>query len=277
MEAKEEKMKRIKVEKYQGCGNDFLLVLYHKGIDYSLLAKRLCSRRKGIGADGLICVKKKPLEMMIFNQDGSKAPMCGNGIRCFSLYAYNHRYVNKKSFEVLTSIGPYSVTITSFSPISILVNMGKASFDRKLIKVDKDVNLMGYRLLIEGEEYKLYTLFIGTIHTVIFVENPIEVYESSIGEKIANHPFFKEKTNVNFVKVIDKNNIIVRTFERGVGRTLSCGSGCCASFIVAHKEGYVEDEGYAHGGEDKLKISIKDDVFLSGPAYKVFSTYIEER
>ena len=270
-------MKRIKVEKYQGCGNDFLLVLYHKGIDYSLLAKRLCSRRKGIGADGLICVKKKPLEMMIFNQDGSKAPMCGNGIRCFSLYAYNHHYVNDESFEVLTSLGPYSVTITSFSPISILVNMGKASFDRKLIKVDKDINLMGYKLLIDGKEYTLYTLFIGTIHTVVFVENPIEAYESSIGEKICNHPFFKEKTNVNFVKVIDKNNIIVRTFERGVGRTLSCGSGCCASFIVAHKEGYVEDEGYAHGGEDKLKVSIKDDVFLSGPAYKVFSTYIEER
>ena len=270
-------MKRIRVEKYQGCGNDFLLVLYHKGMDYSLLAKRLCSRRKGIGADGLICVKRKPLEMMIFNQDGSKAPMCGNGIRCFSLYAYNHRYVNKKSFEVLTSIGPYSVTITSFSPISILVNMGKASFDQKLIKVDKDINLMGYKLLIDGKKYTLYTLFIGTIHTVIFVENPIEAYESSIGEKICNHPFYKEKTNVNFVKVIDKNNIIVRTFERGVGRTLSCGSGCCASFIVAHKEGYVEDEGYAHGGEDKLKISIKDDVFLSGPAYKVFSTYIEER
>lgn len=271
------KTRRIRVEKYQGCGNDFLLVLYHKGIDYSLLAKRLCSRRTSVGADGLICVKRKPLQMMIYNQDGTIAPMCGNGIRCFALYAYNHHFVNKESFEVNTSLGPYRVTITSFFPISILVNMGKPSFDKKLIKVDKNINLMGYKLMIDGKEYKLYTLFIGTIHTVVFVENIIEAYESSLGEKICNHPFFKEKTNVNFVKVIDKNNIIVRTFERGVGRTLSCGSGCCASFVVAHKEGYVQEEGYAHVVEDKLKISIKDDVLLSGPAFKVFNTYIKER
>ncbi|MGN1295878.1 MAG: diaminopimelate epimerase [Bacilli bacterium] len=269
--------RRIKVEKYQGSGNDFLLVSYRKGIDYSLLAKRLCSRRTSIGADGLICVKKKTLEMKIYNQDGTLAPMCGNGIRCFSLYAYNHQFIKKKSFNVKTSIGTYKVTIMSICPPSILVNMGKAYFDNELVKVNKKINLYGYPLVIEGKEYILYTLFIGTIHTVIFVDNVIEVYESSLGEKICNHPLFKEKTNVNFVKVKDKNNIIVRTFERGVGRTLSCGSGCCASFFVAHKQGYVQEQGFAHVGEDKLKIMIKDEVLLSGPAYKIFETYIEEK
>ena len=190
-------MKRIKVEKYQGCGNDFLLVLYHKGIDYSLLAKRLCSRRKGIGADGLICVKRKPLEMMIFNQDGSKAPMCGNGIRCFSLYAYNHHYVNNESFEVLTSIGPYSVTITSFSPISILVNMGKASFDRKLIKVDKDINLMGYKLLIDGKEYTIEAVAFddsedGKILAEVSYTLPEEEIAINDEEAVAEEPAEKE-------------------------------------------------------------------------------------
>lgn len=259
----------MKFLKMHGCGNDFVIADYEENIDYSSLAIKICDRHIGVGADGLILVKTNPLEMIYYNADGSRAPMCGNGIRCFSLYCYHNKIVSDLKFDVLTLAGIMKIEITSLDPFNVIVNMGKAIYDNKLIKAYDDLSFKGRTIKVNDLDVKIYSLFTGTIHTVIFVDDfSDKVLEYA--KDISDFYLFKEKTNVNFVKVSNKETIYVKTYERGCGWTFACGTGCCASAYVANELGLVNDNANVILKYGSLNINIADNIYMTGPAKIVF-------
>ena len=240
--------------KMHGCGNDCIVIEYAKAIDYSKLAVRLCDRKLGIGADGLIIVKPKPLEMIFYNQDGTRASMCGNGIRCFARYVYLKQLVKKNTFDVLTLAGIMRIKITNEEPFSCLVSMGRPLYNNQMIHVNDDVDSFGRILTINNYHLTIYSFFLGTIHTVIFVDD-LTSDVLKMAKSICENPLFKAKTNVNFVRVIDNHTIELKTYERGVGWTLACGTGACASVVAAERLGLTTGDVLVKltGGNLKIK------------------------
>ncbi len=282
----------IKFEKYHGAGNDFIIVnekeLIEKGIpDYSELAQAICNRRYGVGADGLIILKyvaNMPF-MFFFNSDGSQAPMCGNGIRCFAHYLKNNRIKIENEFVVKTV--PGDLMIQTFmtensEELLVKVNMGKPVFDiKKLINTEKE-QFLKEKIDIDGKEIEISYIFMGTDHSVIFV-NDFQDYDiDELGSKIENYlELFPKKVNVNFVKVYDKNNMEVITWERGAGRTLACGTGVTASAVLARIFGYVDENVKVKVPGGRLFIDYKGegyDAFMTGPSEKIAEgKYLFER
>ncbi|AOR23928.1 diaminopimelate epimerase [Clostridium taeniosporum] len=259
--------------KMQGAGNDFIFIedFNYKIKDECELAKKVCNRHFGIGADGLIIVRKSQnsmAKMVIINSDGSRANMCGNAIRCFGKYVYENKIINKTKFSVETGDGVKEIELTlkENKVEYVKVYMGKPCFDGKYIPLNNLDSLIDKEIVVDNETYNMTTLLIGVPHTVIFEEN--KEYEVNLGEKIEKFNLFKEGTNVNFVKVNDDKHIRVNTWERGAGATLACGTGCCASAVVAKKLGYVSGEKIfvkAPGGTLIIEV-LEDGVYMSGPA-----------
>lgn len=259
----------IKFSKYHGCGNNFVVLDYDNvlHLDFEKLAKHVCDVHVGVGADGLIIVKKDPLEMIFYNQDGSRAPMCGNGIRCFANYVCDQGIVQEDTFDVVTLAGKLKVEVKKGHVFKAKVNMGKPSFDLEKLNLSQYVfDIKEYEL----DGFHLGSLFMGTIHTVMFVDSLDSMDIEKTGNYICNHPMFKEKTNVNFVEIMGESNIRVITYERGVGITKACGTGCCASVVLANDFAKVADVVNVHLELGKLRISYKgEDVYMEGPAEKI--------
>lgn len=264
----------MKLEKYEGLGNTFLITI-ENNIDYSKLAKKVCDNDLGIGADGLIYLNPKLLSVEIYNKDGSIAPMCGNGIRCVSYYLLKNNYINSKIFEINTLDKKKKIEILNYFPFIVNVEMGEVSFECNKTKVNTNQKIIKKDLIIDNKKYIITTLYLTTIHTVIIVNdlNSILDYE---GEQIANHPLFKEKTNVNFVQIIDKNTIKQKTYERGVGWTKACGSGASASSYVVHKYYNLKKNIRVYMEYGYLDIEIKDKVYMIGSASKIGEITLEE-
>lgn len=267
----------MRVVKMHGCGNDFCVIPYEPNKDYKELAIKMCNRKTGIGADGMIVVKNEPLEMLFYNQDGSMAPMCGNGIRCFSKYCYENKLFRGKIFECLTGAGKLSLQVTSDDPFMVKVNMGKPNFQNSMIYASDSMSCFNRVISVNDLDIVTYSFFMGTIHTVIFVDSFHDLV-LKYADDICNHKLFSRKTNVNFVKIIDKSTIEVKTYERGVGWTLACGTGCCASVVAASKLGLTKKNvkvilelGYLN-----IEIDKKDNVFMTGPAVTVFTCDYKE-
>ncbi|MDE6583916.1 MAG: diaminopimelate epimerase [Anaeroplasmataceae bacterium] len=253
--------------KMHGCGNDFCVVEYEADVEYSKRAVELCNRKTGIGADGLIVVKTNPLEMIFYNQDGTRASMCGNGIRCFARYCYEKKLIEGNKFECLTQAGPMQLTITQEDPFMVRVDMGKPVFRNQMIHVSDEINSFGRMLEVDGYHITIYSFFIGSIHTVIFVDGLTSNLLNS-AEKICNNSLFRSKTNVNFVNIIEEKHIEVRTYERGVGWTLASGTGACAAVVTAHKLGLTQAkvEVSLALGSLYVEITKKQNVLMEGPA-----------
>ena len=246
----------MKFEKYHGLGNDFLITEDLSIVGNSELIKSVCNRYTGIGSDGLIIVKKDPLEMIFYNQDGTRGEMCGNGIRCFSYYCYNHNLVDSNNFECHTLDGVKHLEIKSNSPFIVKVKMGEM--------IDK---IESINIEFNGKQYLVYSLNFGVPHAVIYTTEEIT---EELGKYISNHPYFVNKTNVNFVNIIDENNIKIITYERGVGFTKACGTGSCSSVVVSKKLGLVKNEVFVHQALGKLLITIEDNsIYMEGPSKKV--------
>lgn len=264
------------IEKMHGCGNDFCVLAYEKDKDYSKLAIKLCNRKTGIGSDGLIIVKNDPLEMLFYNADGSRAPMCGNGIRCFAKYCLEHNLIKRNKFNVITGAGKMVIEITCEYPFMCKVNMGSPIFMNSMIYVSDSIDCFGRVLNLEDKNITIYSFFMGTVHTVIFVPD----FDSDIlnyAEAICKHKLFTKQTNVNFVQVKDKENIKVKTYERGVGWTLACGTGCCASVVATSKLGFTNSNVCVELELGHLDIEVKKDtVYMIGPAVKVFECEFKE-
>ena len=246
----------MKFEKYHGLGNDFLITEDLSLIGNSKYIKAICNRYTGIGADGLIIVKKDPLEMVFYNQDGSRGEMCGNGIRCFSYYCYNHHFINGNSFDCNTLDGVKHLEIISTNPFVVKVKMGEM--------IDK---IESINIEFNNKTYLVYSLNFGVPHAVIYTTEEIT---EELGKYISNHSYFVNKTNVNFVNIIDENNIKIVTYERGVGFTKACGTGSCSSVVVSKKLGLVKNEVFVHQALGKLLITIEDNnIYMEGPSEKV--------
>lgn len=256
----------MKFFKMHGCGNDFVVIDYQENVDYAQLAIKLCNRKTGIGADGLIAVKQGHLEMIFYNQDGSRASMCGNGIRCFARYVYENKYVNSLKFDVLTLAGTMKIEIKNLNPFTCRVDMGLPIFTNQMINVSDCLNSFGRIVEVDGYNLTLYSFYMGTVHTVVFVDS-LESQCLSIAEKICKHKIFKKQTNVNFVHIINDKTIEMRTFERGVGWTLACGTGACASVVCANKLGLVANECRVLLELGHLDIIVnKKGILMDGPA-----------
>lgn len=260
----------MQVCKYHGCGNDFLIMeaVCFSTIELPTIVTQICDRHMGIGADGVILVHRHPLRMEYYNSDGSCAPMCGNGIRCFARYVYEQQIVNNQEFKVLCNKQAYDITISNLHPFQVRVNMGHVSFSHELLHIDDDI--WQKEIVIEGRRLRLDTLFLGTIHTVITIDD-FQTNLESLGEKIHRLSWYHEKTNVNFVVIENRSTISVRTFERGAGMTLACGSGSCAAAYDAWRHGLVDRlvKVCLPRGELLVQIHEDDHIELCGPAEKI--------
>lgn len=261
------------ISKYHGCGNDFVIALYQDimQMDIKDFVVNVCNRHTGIGADGCILVKTDPLEMMFYNCDGTQAPMCGNGIRCFAKYCIDEHIVSQTAFDVKTLAGIKHVLCESLEPFQATVAMGKPDYRLSKIHVEHGMEpLFHYPLRIQGKTYSIFSYFMCTIHTIVFVKHAFTTTHDALGKAICHHPMFKEKTNVNFVEIVDSQTLRMQTYERGVGMTLACGSGACAAALLAYKEKKCRNDITVLLSTGKLRIRIKEDeqVYMSGPAVR---------
>ena len=273
----------LKFEKYQGAGNDFIIVtereLIEKGIpEYGEFASQVCDRHFGIGADGLIILKyvaSMPF-MFFFNGDGSQAPMCGNGIRCFSHYLVNNHLVEGDEFVVKTVPGDLMIRVNydeEKDDFSARVNMGKPVFNvKELINTEKE-QFLREKINVDGTEIEISYIFMGTDHSVIFVNDFNDYNIDEFGKKIENYTdLFPKKVNVNFVKVHDRKHMEVITWERGEGRTLACGTGVTASAVLAKTFGFVDEKVNVKVPGGQLVIEYEggeNDAFMTGPSEKI--------
>lgn len=255
--------------KYHGCGNDFIIVEYRENVDFSELTRKVCNRYIGIGADTLIVVRKTPeLEVQFYNADGTIAPMCGNGIRCAAAYFKNEGCVKGEEAVIKTMTGYRKVY---YCGENIMINMGYPSYEKEKLDLDYSQNeLFDTFIAYNDKKYNLNAIFFTTHHLVIPVD------ELNISDECAsyfcNHPLFLKKINVNFVKIIDRKNILVKTYERGVGWTKACGSGTTSSVAVLIRKGLVDDEVVAKFQYGELIIKKKEDgYYMAGPAKMVAS------
>ncbi|MBS4539728.1 diaminopimelate epimerase [Clostridium sp. D2Q-11] len=264
----------LNFSKYHGLGNDFIIIdgRSDNNEDYSKLAKEICHRNLGIGGDGLIIIKeshKNDIRMQIFNIDGSEAPMCGNGIRCFAKYVYENDILCKDSFIVETLAGPVKIRIIKSDGKESIIqaNMGKAHYKGEGIPIGDEKGFINKEIVIDDTPIRISTIDLGNIHTVLFVDDLDKVDVDKIGPMIEKHDLFPNKTNVNFCEIIDKQNIKLVTWERGVGKTLACGTGASASAVISTLIHDTDNHITLHlpGGDVDINTE-NEDVYMTGPA-----------
>lgn len=269
----------MNITKYHGLGNDFIITTEDQ-IDLekaSDCARILCDRHTGIGADGLIIVSQQPLTMVYYNSDGSRAEMCGNGIRCFAKYCHDHQITSDRSFDVSTLAGMMKIEIKSVSPFLVEVDMGTPNYQPTSIPVLTDrESFINRQLIINGELLNVSSLLLGVPHTVLEVENLAQTDLVKVGEQIATHSLFPKGTNVNFYQVHSNQHISMQTFERGAGLTLACGTGACAvaAYLQDHK-GFERTMTVSLPLGDLIITRDGNRVRMTGEAVKVFEGNFE--
>jgi diaminopimelate epimerase len=261
--------------KMQGAGNDFIIIKDDKSTpgEYSALAKKICHRRFGVGADGLIVVQKSDItdvKWHFVNSDGSIGEMCGNGIRCFSNYVYDRGIVDQKAFGVETLDGIKNISIGDGSVNQRLIRVEMGQYD-KLAKnipaISKRAVIENESLIIDAKEYIISSIRMGVPHTVLVVNKLDAVDVKLIGPQIEKASMFPENTNVNFIEIIDKNTLLIDTWERGAGNTMACGTGACSAVIIANTLGKVDKSVTvkARGGDLTIEL-VKNNVYMTGRA-----------
>lgn len=267
----------MKFTKMHGNGNDFIVIedLKNNISDIGKLANKLCNRNFGIGADGILIVRRSTeadIQMEIINSDGSYAAMCGNGIRCFAKYVYEKMLVNKHIIDIETGDGIKRafLSIAENKVESVTINMGLPNFNPKIIPAKADKEIINSRLVANNKEYEITSLLMGVPHTVIIGE--LDSFEVQEGKYIEKHVTFPKGTNVNFCEVINKHEVKVMTWERGAGPTLACGTGSCASVVAANRLGLVDEKVkvWIPGGSLVVELT-RDGVLMTGPAVVTFS------
>lgn len=270
--------------KMHGAGNDYIYIDALKG-DYPYylkeenlpdLSRKISDRHFGVGSDGLIIIlpsSRADFRMRIFNSDGSEAKMCGNGIRCVGKYVYDLGYTSKKHLTVETNSGIKSLDlITGEKGVeSVIVDMGSPFFKRGEIPVigPRDEEMNDQSIFYRGIEYKITGISMGNPHGVIFVEDPDKVDIEKAGPFLERLEIWPDKSNIEFVRVKNPNELMVRVWERGSGETLACGTGACASAVVACRKGLSDSEVKVHlkGGDLKIIYDRKNNtVLMEGPA-----------
>lgn len=243
----------LSFQKMHGTQNDFV-VFHDLTASVALSADqvaRICNRRTGAGADGVIAVRSDDSAdffMDYINADGSLAEMCGNGIRCLGKYAYDNGLTTKTTLRVRTRAGIKTLELYPGSHGTIdrvRVDMGEPIFDPRLIPVNIDtgsVPIIDYPVEADGRSFAATMVSMGNPHCVIFVDEDPQTLPTRYGPALETHSLFPAKTNVEFIQVVDPKRIIMRVWERGSGETFACGTGACAAAVAARLKGLTESE-----------------------------------
>lgn len=267
----------MRFTKMQGCGNDYVYIncFEEKVVEPEKLAIAMSERHFGVGADGLVLImpsKKADFRMRMFNLDGSEGEMCGNAVRCIGKYVFERGLTPKETVSLETAGGTRYLALNIVDGIvnTVGVDMGEPILTAEEIPVVHDESpVIGKGITVQGEELKFTCVSVGNPHAVTFVENtktfPIEAY----GKEVEGNPLFPNKTNVEFVQVLDRNHINMRVWERGSGETLACGTGACASVVASILNGFCDREVKVSliGGELTITWNKEDNhVYMVGPA-----------
>lgn len=272
-------MININITKMQGCGNDFVIIAYEEflktGLTMSELAQKVCDRNFGIGADGMIIPKNDTqttdIGWYFYNSDGTTAQMCGNGMRCFAKYVFDNKLIDKTEFTVETLAGVIKPEILETGLVK--VDMGTPILEHAKIPF-KGAN----ELTVLDKTFKITPVSMGNPHCVIIVDDEPLTYAKTYGSKIEKHEFFPEKTNTEFVKILSRDEIEMRVYERGCGITLACGTGACASVVACVLNNLTERKVKVNlqGGPVVVEWQGNEgdndkNIFLIGPAQYVFT------
>ncbi|MGE5472908.1 MAG: diaminopimelate epimerase [Ignavibacteriales bacterium] len=268
--------------KMQGTGNDYIYVdcLKHNlQLDLSELARRISDRHFGVGSDGLVLImpsEKADFKMRIFNSDGSEPEMCGNAIRCVGRYVYDRGLTTKKviNIETLAGIKIIELNIEAGAVNSVRVDMGEPILTAELIPVISSKKEVVKEILeVDGRTFEFTCVSMGNPHAVTFVDDVNEIALEKIGPKIENNKIFPRRTNTEFVKVVNREVLEMRVWERGAGETLACGTGACAVMVAAALNGLSERKVVIRLRGGDLQIEWKEEnnrVYMTGPAEYVF-------
>jgi diaminopimelate epimerase len=271
----------MRFTKMHGIGNDYIYVnCFEEAVaNPRELAIAMSKPHFGVGADGLVLIEPSDTAdfgMRIFNSDGSEAQMCGNASRCIGKYAYERGLTNKTEIMLRTLGGLrlLKLTVENGKVSKVRVDMGSPELNPRLIPVDLPGEMvLDHRIAAAGHTYQITCVSMGNPHAVIFVEDPDLVNLPVVGAAIETHPLFPARTNVEFVKVIRRDLIQMRVWERGTGETMACGTGACASLVASVLQGRADREVTLQllGGNLKVEWSAGDNhVYQEGPAEFVF-------
>ena len=275
----------MKFTKMHGAGNDYIYIncfeediVPEEMID-DIIA--MSDRHKGIGSDGVIFImpsKVADARMRMFNTDGSEGKMCGNGIRCVGKYVYEHdiSHNNPLKIETASGIKTLNLEVVQGKVETVTVDMGSPILDPKLIPVDLDVEkVINYPLVVNNQEYLITCVSMGNPHCVIFMEGIDYLDLESIGPLFENNPIFSERTNTEFIEIVDDKTMKMRVWERGSGETLACGTGASASVVAAVYNNIFacdqEIKVILKGGELYITLTSDNHVFMRGSATEVFT------
>ena len=273
----------MKFTKMHGCGNDYVYVDGAKEHipqeEKPELVKRLSDRHFGIGGDGVIFINpsgEADFEMEMYNMDGSRAEMCGNGIRCVAKFVYDKGLTDKTSISIIScgKIKYLELTVSEGKVSSVQVNMGSPILRAEEIPVVSErQEIIGESIEVGGQIYEMTCVSMGNPHAVVFLQDMAELEIEKLGPLFENHQRFPKRINTEFVKILDEETIEMRVWERGTGETLACGTGACAATVAAILNGLTKDSVTVKllGGNLQIRWDRQENlVYMTGPAAIVF-------
>jgi diaminopimelate epimerase len=267
----------MKFTKMQGIGNDYIYIncFEEKVDDPSALSIRLSDRHFGIGSDGLILIEPSDIadcKMDMYNADGSRGMMCGNGIRCVGKYVYERGIAKKDvlTVETLSGVKTLKLSVKDGKVGEIEVNMGSPILEpEKIPAAFQGDRVVDQSLTVGGKEYRVTCVSMGNPHCIVFVPDTKSLPIEKIGPKFENHPAFPERVNTEFVQVHSDHEVNMRVWERGSGETLACGTGACATAVACALNHKTGREVLVHllGGDLNIRWDeVSNNVFMRGPA-----------
>lgn len=271
----------MKFTKMQGCGNDYVYIngFTEKIGDKPAFVRAVSDRHFGVGGDGAIFInpsEEADFEMEMYNADGTRAEMCGNGIRCVAKYVYDKGLTDREQISIVSfgNVKYVDLYVENGLVRSVKVNMGAPVLEAKKVPVKSAMERsVDEPITVNGKEYRMTCVSMGNPHAVVFMENIAKLDIASIGPLFENHEVFPNRTNTEFVEVVDRTHVNMRVWERGTGETLACGTGCCATVAACVLNGLTEDEVTVRvlGGEIDIRWDRdKNLIYMTGPAETVF-------
>ena len=287
-------MRKLAFTKMHGCGNDYIYIVADRTrpADPGALAQRLSDRRFGIGGDGLIMLcpsKTADVRMEMYNTDGSRGEMCGNGIRCVARLHYELSRERQNPLVVDTDCGPKTIAIKlddAGRVAAATVDMGAPILDGREIPVDRDGRVIDFPLEVAGREYRITAVSMGNPHCVVFVDDDRiftldDAEFARLGRNFEHHPFFPRRVNTEFILPMARNRLKMRVWERGSGETLACGTGACAAQVAAVLTNRADRFATVELRGGNLEIEWRErgpdanHVFMTGEAIEVFKGEVE--
>lgn len=271
----------MKFTKMQGCGNDYVYVngFTEKIADKPAFVKAVSDRHFGVGGDGAIFInpsEEADFEMEMYNADGTRAEMCGNGIRCVAKYVYDKGLTDKEQISIVSfgNVKYVDLYVKEGLVSSVRVNMGEPILEAQKVPVISAMKRsVDEPVTVNGKEYRMTCVSMGNPHAVVFMEDVANLDIASVGPLFENHQVFPNRTNTEFVEVVDRTHVNMRVWERGTGETLACGTGCCATVVAGVLNDLTEEKVTVRvlGGEIEIQWDREENlVYMTGPAATVF-------